>query len=167
MRHIRWSLFLVLFIFLYACVTVSSQSPAPLADTPQWIPAQLTTTENSDDPSKLIGLTLVVLIGRFGVPGAVYSARGNEVWQDDVVFMYDAGDFYVYKDHVWQVSLKNAYGIKVGDSQSSATQAIRWPMQTRGDSVLCSLSGLAWPLTLRIDFADSVVSVIRLYRSDF
>ncbi|MDR3304013.1 MAG: hypothetical protein LBS86_06340 [Treponema sp.] len=153
-------------MFLYACVTVSSQSPAA-ADTPQWIPAQLSVTGNSDEPSSFIGLTLIELIGRFGVPTSVYAARGMEMWQDDVVFMYEAGDFYVYKDHVWQVSLKSAYGIRLGDSRAAVTRALRWPTQSYGDSTLCVLSGLAWPLTLRIDYVNAAVSAIRIYRSDF
>jgi len=50
----------------------------------------------------LVGLRLDELIARFGVPRAVHAVRGAEEWQDDVVFVYSQGDFYIHRDRVWQ-----------------------------------------------------------------
>ena len=120
------------------------------------------------DPVSLVGLTLGELIGRFGAPKAVYPARGPEEWQDDVVFVYERGDFYVYRDRVWQVALKAAMGITIGDSRSVAFLVLGSKAETRGNSIFCSLNERAWPLVIRCDF-DSAgkIGAIFIYRSDF
>jgi hypothetical protein len=123
----------------------------------------------ASDMSSLIGLTLEGLVSQFGIPESVYALRGLEAWQDDVVFVYKDGDFYIYKNRVWQISVKAAYGIKIGDpvTQVSLTlgeEAIRY----FDDYCLFTLPGRAWPLTLRVNFDRlQSVSAIYIYRSDF
>ena len=126
-----------------------------------------------DDPSSYIGLTLTELIRRFGAPLSVHAVRGLEQWQDDVVFVYDQGDFYVYKDRVWQADLKAALGIKTGDLRGHVfmvLDSMPGPSQaeTRGDSVFYPLDGGSWPLMLRCDFDRAGrVEAIFIYRPDF
>jgi hypothetical protein len=150
---------------LVACTSLSPQS----SDTPQWTATEVQfNTTDTNDPSSLIGLTLSELLSLFGVPVAVYPERGPENWQDDVIFAYNNGfSFYVYKDRVWQISLQSAYGVKIGDSRSSSAAILRWPVQNYDTCVLYSLPSHGWPLVLRLDFTDSQVSVIRVYRPDF
>jgi hypothetical protein len=123
--------------------------------------------EGVPDPASLIGLTLEGMISRFGIPQSVYALRGFEEWQDDVVFVYDQGDFYVYKDRVWQLGLNAACDIKLGDSRG-AVVLVMGEGQSFEDYTVFALPGRAWPLALRVNFDDSgMVSAIFVYRPDF
>jgi hypothetical protein len=122
------------------------------------------------DPFALVGMRLEDLIGRFGPPQAVYALRGPEEWQDDVVFVYSEGDFYVAKDRVWQVGLKSVYSLKLGDPRAAALLVLGEEAQDRGDYALRPFTGGsgAWPLTLRVNFNGAgLVSAIFIYRPDF
>jgi len=133
---------------------------------PLWSQAE-TEQSRSDDPAQYIGLTLTDLFQRFGVPGSVYASRGLEEWQDDVVFVYDQGDFYIYKDRVWQLELKDVMGIKAGDSRSVVSLVLGSKAESFGNSIFYSLDAGAWPMMLRCDFdKDDNVQVIFIYRTD-
>ena len=120
------------------------------------------------DPLSFVGLTLDELIRGFGTPRSVYAARGLEEWQDDVVFVYDQGDFYVYKDRVWQVGLRAVRGIKAGDTRGVVSLVLGSRAENRGSSLVCSLDGGSWPLELRCDFdREGRVQLIYIYRTDF
>ncbi|MDR2101350.1 MAG: hypothetical protein LBP43_02115 [Treponema sp.] len=120
------------------------------------------------DPASLIGLTLEGMISRFGVPQSVYALRGPEEWQDDVVFVYDQGDFYVYKDRIWQLGVNAAYNIKVGDPRGTVFLVLGEEIQNFEDHIISPLPGRAWPLALRVNFDPSgLVSAIFVYRPDF
>jgi len=134
---------------------------------PLWPQAE-TETGGADAPVLYIGLTLTDLYQRFGVPQSVCASRGLEVWQDDVVFVYAQGDFYIYRDRVWQVGLKGAMGIKAGDSRDMVSLIFGSKGENRGNSFFCSLNDAAWPMMLRCDFdKDDKVQVIFIYRTDF
>ena len=120
------------------------------------------------EPFSLVGMTLAELLDRFGPPRSVYTARGNEEWQDDVVFVYSEGDFYMYRDRVWQIALKSVYGVKLGDSKPAALLVLGDAIQDQGDYAVLPLDGGGWPLALRLDFgAAGLVSAIFIYRPDF
>ena len=120
------------------------------------------------DPLFFVGMKLEELIGRYGPPRAVYAARGSESWQDDVVFEYDQGDFYIYRDRVWQVGLASAYGIALGDPKPAALLVLGGRAEDRGNYLLFPLPDGGWPLMLRIDFSGTgLVSAIFVYRPDF
>jgi hypothetical protein len=120
------------------------------------------------DPASVIGLSLENLLARFGVPRTVYAVRGNEEWQDDVVFSYEEADFYVYKDRVWQIGLKTAYGIRLGDPRPAVSLTLGEGAEDFEDHVLLSLPSKGWPLALRVNLNDSgLVSALFVYRPDF
>jgi len=124
--------------------------------------------DNGDERLSFIGMTLEDLIGRFGTPKSVIVARGNENWQDDVVFQYTEGDFYIYVDRVWQVRLASAFGISNRDRKAAVLRTLGNMAEDRGDHVLFSISASNWPLMLRVNFNNSgQVNAIYLYRSDF
>jgi len=124
--------------------------------------------EAASDPLSFVGMTLAELIERFGTPAAVFAARGSELWQDDVVFRYAGGDFYIYRDRVWQVKLLSAYGVSNGDTKTAALTALGNSAQNRGDHALLPLTGGNWPLILRVNFNETgLVSAIYIYRPDF
>jgi hypothetical protein len=97
----------------------------------------------------------------------VFLARGSEAWQDDVVFVYDEGDFYIHRDRVWQVGLKFVSGIKIGDVKTVVMLALGEGVQDRGDHLVYPLHDLAWPLSLRVNFSADRISAIFVYRSDY
>jgi hypothetical protein len=119
------------------------------------------------EPYSFVGMTLAELLNRFGPPRAVYPSRGDEPWQDDVVFEYNEGDFYIFKDRVWQAGVKAAYNIRVGDPKPAALLALGDEARDMGDYALYSLPQSGWPLTLRINFNTGTVSAIFIYRPDF
>jgi hypothetical protein len=122
----------------------------------------------SEDPASLIGLSLENLLSRFGAPQAVYAARGDEEWQDDVVFVYGGGDFYVYKDRVWQIGLKAAYGVRMGDPRPAVSLTLGEAAEEFADHILLSLPSRGWPLALRVNLdASGFVSAVYVYRPDF
>jgi hypothetical protein len=120
------------------------------------------------DPASLIGMSLETLLSRFGVPRAVYTARGNEEWQDDVVFVYAEGDFYVYRDRVWQIRVKEAYGIRTGDPRPAVSLALGEDAEDFEDHIVLSLPSRGWPLALRVNLDDSgLASALYVYRPGF
>ena len=122
---------------------------------------------SEEDVVSFVGLTLRQLIDRFGVPNLVYAARGLEEWQDDVVFVYDHGYFYIYRDRVWQVGISSIRGINRGDPGGVVSLIMGSNAVTRGDSIFYPLHVTPWPLMLRWDI-DSAgrVQAIFIYRSD-
>jgi hypothetical protein len=120
------------------------------------------------EPISFVGMKLEDLIDRFGPPQAVYAARGREEWQDDVVFVYGEGDFYIAKDRVWQIGLTSALGITVGDVKQVVSLVLGEAAHDEGDYVRMSLPGAGWPLMLRVNFNGlGAVSAIFIYRPDF
>jgi len=119
-------------------------------------------------PLSFVGMTLSELIGRFGPPDEVRAVRGAETWQDDVVFVYSAGEFYVYKDRVWQVSLASAYGLSIGDPKPAAFLVLGDDAVDLGNYLFYPLPAGAWPLAMRVTFSDAgVITAIYVYRRDY
>jgi hypothetical protein len=90
-----------------------------------------------------------------------------EEWQDDVVFVYNAGDFYILRDRVWHIGVKSAYLISTGDPGSAVFLSFGQALRSGMDYAIFSLQGYNWPLALRFNF-DSAgrVAAIFIYRSD-
>jgi hypothetical protein len=125
-----------------------------------------------DDPSALVGMTLSDMFAKYGVPQTVYVSRGVETWQDDAVFVYPAPyggiECYVYKDRIWQVGVKSALGVKIGDSRTAAALVLGENRQDFDNCALYPLAPKAWLLTLRLNFdANGKIQAIFIYRPDF
>jgi hypothetical protein len=114
-----------------------------------------------------IGISLEELFLRFGVPKEVHAARGDADWQDDVVFVYNDWDFYIYRDRVWQIGLKSGYGMKIGDAKAVAILLLADKARDEGDYLLYPLTGGALPVSLRVNFTVGKISGIFVYRTDF
>ena len=133
---------------------------------PLWSQGE-TEKSREDDPVSCIGLSLSDLLNRFGVPRSVYASRGLETWQDDVVFVYDEGEFYIFKDRVWQAGLKAVMGVSTGDSRGVALLVLGSKAQPRGDSIFYPLNEKAWPMMIRYDLDRAGrVQAIFIYRTD-
>lgn len=124
--------------------------------------------EAEADPVDLVGVNLRELVSRFGPPDSVLAVRGLEEWQDDVVFVYRDQEFYIFKDQVWQLSLKSFSGVGVGTRRERLAQVFGEALESQSGYILFPLAGRSMPLTLRFntDMRD-LVSAIFIYRSDF
>jgi len=130
--------------------------------------AQSPNNTSADNPANLVGLTLSEVIGRFGIPQGVYAVRGEADWQDDVVFAYGDREFYFYKDRVWQIGLKTAYGVRVGENRNVIPLIMGDRTVVAGDYSLSSLAGWSWPMNVRFNNdSRGLVTAIFIYRSDF
>ncbi|MCL2043591.1 MAG: hypothetical protein FWG89_05570 [Treponema sp.] len=121
----------------------------------------------SDEILLFVGLKLDDLMMRYGIPQSVHAARGGEVWQDDVVFIYNEGDFYIFRDRVWQIGLRSVYGMRIGDARAVVQRVLGEGVQDRGDYILYRIPGSAWPLSLRINISADRISGIFVFREDF
>lgn len=122
---------------------------------------------NANEPFSFVGMRLTEVIERFGTPKTVFASRGGEIWQDDVVFQYNEGDFYIYKDRVWQVKISSACGISLGDTKPIAMLLFGDKAENRGSYLLQQLPSGNWPLMLRVNFdSTGLVSAIYIYRPD-
>jgi hypothetical protein len=129
---------------------------------------QAQTADPGAEPAALVGITLEALFGKLGIPKSVYAVRGEAEWQDDVVFVYETVDCYVFKDRVWQLGLKSAYGVKLGDSKPAVLLSLGEQIQDEGNMIRLPLSGRGWPMELQINLdASGMVQSIYVYRSDF
>ena len=143
------------FCFWILCVVFLAAQPFLWAQSP-------------NDARLYVGMKLEELLGKFGTPQSVYAARGQEPWQDDVVFTYSEGDFYVFKDRVWQVSVKTACGVSVGEPKQAALLALGEEAADLGDHLFLPLPDSGWPLALRVNLNTSgKVSAIFIYRPDY
>jgi hypothetical protein len=123
---------------------------------------------SADNPANLVGLTLNEVIGRFGIPQTVYAVRGEVAWQDDVVFSYGDREFYFYKDRVWQLALKTAYGVRVGENRNVIPLIMGDATVVAEAYSLAPLSGWSWPMHVRFNNdSRGLVTAIFIYRSDF
>ena len=122
----------------------------------------------NNDPLSFVGLRVAEVLERFGSPRAVFAVRGTEVWQDDVVFQYSQGDFYIYGDRVWQIRVNSALGVSVRDPKQAAMLILGEAVQDMGGYLLVQLSNSGWNLMSRININEAgAVSAIFIYRPDF
>ena len=119
------------------------------------------------NPGSYIGLTLSSLIELLGVPQTVHASRGINEWQDDVVFVYETGNFYIFRDRVWQIEIRSAYRIRAGDSRNTVLLSFGEPVSSASDFAIFHLSGYSWPMSIRFNFdSNGRVTVIYIFRSD-
>ena len=121
----------------------------------------------NDEILLFVGLKLDDLMMRFGIPQSVHAVRGGEIWQDDVVFVYNEGDFYIFRDRVWQIGLRTALGMRIGDAMAVAQLTLGESAQDRGDYFLYRIPGSTWPVSLRVNISAGRISGIFVFREDF
>jgi hypothetical protein len=134
----------------------------------QMLAAQNQDASDPENPANIVGLTLGEVIARFGAPQGVYAVRGEAEWQDDVVFSYGDREFYFYRDRVWQVGLKTAFGVRVGEHRNVIPLIMGDTTLVEETYSLAPLSGWSWPMHVRFNNDErELVTAIFIYRSDF
>ncbi len=125
------------------------------------------------DPTKLIGLDLKSAMSQLGVPQSVYTFRGDEADQDNVVFYYSNYLYlFWYQDRVWQVRCdrrftRTLFGLTLGTPRDVIMRSFSHPLTAREDSLYFDIDDSEFPLRARLVFADGVLSDVYVYRSDF
>jgi hypothetical protein len=124
-------------------------------------------TVTADDPSVFIGFSLAELIEILGAPERVFALRGAEIWQDDVVFAYADREFYFYRDRVWQIGLRSAFGIAAGEKRDVIPLVMEGAVSAETYTT-APLRGRAWQMTVRFNNdRGGLITSIFIYRSDF
>ncbi len=133
--------------------------------------AQAQDVQSLDLPA-LVGLTPAEALERLGAPAEVSAVRGEEAWQDDVVFFYPQHLYlFWYQNRVWQVRLDALYqggflGLAMGASRSAVRQALGAPMKELEDSVVYQLEERGYPVRLRLYFEEERLVDLYCYRGD-
>jgi hypothetical protein len=125
------------------------------------------------DPTHLVGLDLASAVAALGLPQEMFTFRGAEEKQDNVVFFYQ--DFlylFWYKNRVWQVRCdrrftSTVFGLTLGTSREQVERTFLRPLTPNGDSLYFDLGDGGFPLRVRLVFTASVLSDLYVYRSDF
>jgi len=127
-----------------------------------------------ENPSDMIGMTLEQAADLLGLPVRVYASRGEESWQDDVVFVYDDHvSLYWFQDRVWQVRFDpgfegSAGGLKIGTDREQVSRVLGVsPSSPDEDGEVFVLSRRGIPLRLQVFYREGRVYDVYLYRGDF
>jgi hypothetical protein len=110
------------------------------------------------DLPSLVGLTLPEALEHLGVPAEMFASRGEEGWQDDVVFYYPSHLYlFWYRNRVWQARLDERYS-------GSFLAAVVGPVGTEGgakaDREAAAKAGAAEAALVMGRSRDQVLSVL-------
>lgn len=127
-----------------------------------------------DDSASFLGLGLSAALERCGAPSSVEALRGEESWQDDVVFAYASGySLYWFGDRLWQIRFGkgyagSVYGLFVGDGSDKVLSLLGTPYYQGEGGLVYRLPFRGYPVRLRVVLsASGAVSDLYLYRADF
>ncbi len=125
------------------------------------------------DPIALIGLDLRAALEVLGLPREVFPFRGEAPAEDNVVFFYpDYVYLFWYRDRVWQVRCDRrfdgtVFGVRLGMSIEEARAGNGRALIERGDSIYFDVTDAAYPIRVRLVFADGLLNDVYVYRSDY
>ncbi len=142
----------------------------PLFASPEGLEEGLT---GEFDPTQYIGLDLKGALDLLGAPAEMYSFRGSEESQDNVVF-YFADFLYLfwYRNRVWQVRCDRRFarpllGVAMGMPREVIERTLQRQLIPKGDSLYFDLDDGKFPLRVRMVFVNGALSDLYVYRSDF
>jgi len=124
------------------------------------------------DLSSLVGLGLPEAIERFGAPAEVSCYRGEEPWQDDVVFYYPGGvHLFWYQNRVWQIRLDIRYSGRVfellmGSTRERVRDTMGPPWREEDGALVYQLEDRGYPVRLRLYFEEDLLVDVYCYRGD-
>jgi hypothetical protein len=171
--------------FLLAAAGATAQERALPEPEPLGLPAAQVQDPAAVDPpaqgepaldlAALVGLTLPEAFERFGPPQRVFAARGEESWQDDVVFFY-SGHLYLfwYQERVWQARVDEhhaggflaAWRLSMGAGREEVLGLLGPPMRELADSLVYHLEDRGYPVRLRLYFREGLLADAYCYRGD-
>ena len=125
------------------------------------------------DPTRFIGMDLRSAVDSLGLPRDMFTFRGEEETQDNVVFYYsDSLYLFWYRNRVWQVRCDHRFsgsvlGLSLGMSREEVERAFPATLTAVGDSLYFDLQGRSPPMRVRMVFTLKLLSDLYVYRSDF
>ncbi len=153
-----------------AAATVPAAANAPVAAN---VPRAAGAGAADFDPTQYIGLGLKSALDALGAPAQVFSFRGQDDSQDDVVFFYpDYLYLFWYRNRVWQVRCdrrfaRPMFGFAMGMPREVVERTATRQFMAKGDSLFFDLEDAKSPLRVRLVFSNDTLSDIYVYRSDF
>ncbi len=158
-------------VALYACIQFSVHSEEDAASPGRWENVGFIEREIKFD--EYLGYTLKQAYEMFGPPEEVFTFRGAESGQDNVVFYY-ADHLYLfwYENRVWQVRLDERYkgtiaGIEMGISKGEILKLFDKPFYEDRESFIYILPDRGIPVRLRLYFKNDALVDAYVYRGDF
>ena len=123
--------------------------------------------------AEILGLIIPQALEEYGTPLRLFSVRGSEAWQDDVVFFYNEYMYlYWFQNRVWQVRFDHRYagrvaGLEMGHTIDEVTEALGTPHYTGDGSLFYDVRDEGFPVRLRLVFDERRLNDVYIYRSDF
>ena len=144
-------------------------APQGVAESPQGAGGAAT----DFDPTQYIGFDLKTALDTLGTPLEVFSFRGPEESQDNVVFYYpDFVYLFWYRNRVWQVRCdrrfaRPLFGVTMGMPREVIKRTSAHQFLARGDSLYFDVDDGKFPVRVRLVFSSDALSDLYVYRSDF
>lgn len=120
-----------------------------------------------------IGYRLPQAIEEWGPPMELSVNRGNETWQDSVIFYYaDHSYLYWWGNRLWQIRFDTRYkgevlGVEMGLQRQEVLKRLGKPFNASPTDLIYQLPDRGFPLRLRLIFSNELLTDLYLYRSDF
>jgi hypothetical protein len=131
-------------------------------------------------PDELLGLTPEEAYQKMGVPIEIFPMRGENEWQDDVVFYHDNHVYlFWFKNRVWQFRADKRFegtilGLKIGLNRKAVNKMFGKPFKKNDFSeIYLNPKGITryetgFPVRLKIFYDENnMTSDIYIYRGDF
>ena len=160
-------------LFLGLTITVFSEDTKPAQVIPGPRPANSDFAPWNDPIVNRIGYRLQQAIEEWGPPMELGVNRGNESWQDSVIFYYaDHSYLYWWNNRLWQIRFDGRYkgevlGVEMGLSREEVTKRLGVPFNATTNDAIYQLPDRGFPIRLRLIFNNEHLSDLYLYRSDF
>jgi len=129
--------------------------------------------DGTNDPTVLIGMDPVRLVAALGAPREIFSWRGAEPAEDDIVFFYpDFRYVFWFQSRVWQVRFDRRYagsvlGFSIGMERAEAEARGQGRLEECEGSLYLALDTGPYPLRVRLAVIDDRIADIYVYRSDW
>jgi hypothetical protein len=131
----------------------------------------LSAQEELDLPA-FIGLTLEEVYRNLGPPGEVYTLRGEQPEQDDVVFYYPNHLYlFWFENRVWQVRVDGRFSgsiftLSTGASRQQVIEAMGRPILQFPDSLVFHIEDRGYPIQARLYFDEEGLVDVYCFRGD-
>ena len=131
-------------------------------------------------PDEILGLTPAEAYQKMGAPFEIFPMRGENEWQDDVVFYYSNHVYlFWFKNRVWQFRADKRFegtilGLKIGLSRKEVNKMIGKPFKNNDSSEVylnpknITRYETGFPVRMKVFYDDdNMTTDIYIYRGDF
>ena len=120
-----------------------------------------------------LGFTLEEAFDTFGPPSEVFVYRGEEAWQDNVVFYFSSHLYlFWFENRVWQIRLDERYegeiaGFTMGMPKEAIIGSLGEPFYEDKESCMYVLPDIGVPVRMRLFFQEGILVDMYIFRGDF